>query len=100
MNVDVLLGLSESEPDPTRTLDERLEVVREIEATMAEREEVIATVTFARTAVWDFSGPRPVVELSHSNRYTVHPREGHTEAQGREFFDRLFTRVDERMDNL
>ncbi|MGE3492016.1 MAG: hypothetical protein AB7N29_18570 [Vicinamibacterales bacterium] len=100
VNVDVLLGLSETEPDPTRTLDERLEVVREIEAAMAARDEVIATLTFAKTAIWDFSGSRPVVELSHSNRYTVHPRDGHTETQGREFFDRLFTRVDQRMEDL
>lgn len=100
INVDVLLSLTEAEPDPTRALDERVAVVRQIEATMAEREHVIATMTIGRSAIWHFKGRRPAVEYSHSNRYTAHPREGYSEAQVREFFDRLFTRVDERMDTL
>jgi hypothetical protein len=43
LNVDVLLNLLPGGPGPEIALDERLEVVREVERLMAEREEVMAT---------------------------------------------------------
>ena len=68
--------------------------------TMANLEQVVVTFTFGRDAVWDFRGPRPSVSVSHSVRFTVHPRPGRSEEAGRAFFDRLFENVDERMGTL
>jgi hypothetical protein len=100
LNVDVLLNLLPGGPGPDATLDERLEVVREVERLMAEREEVMATMTFGRDCIWDFTGARPRVELSHSVRFTVHPRAAGDKEAAQSFFDRLMARIDERMDTL
>lgn len=100
VNVDVLLSLSDSSPEPARTLTERVEVLNNVERTMSDLEQVVATFTFGRDAVWDFRGPRPSVSVSHSVRFTVHPRPGRSEEAGRAFFDRLFENVDERMGTL
>ena len=100
VNVDVLLSLSDSIPEPARTLTERLQVVNDVERQMADLEQVVATFTFGRDAVWDFRGPRPNVAVSHSVRFTVRPRPGRSEEEGRSFFDRLFENVDARMATL
>ena len=100
VNVDVLLKISPDVPDPEATLGERLEVVRQVEARMAEREEVVATMFVGRDCIWEFDGARPVAQMSHSVRFTVHPRAPTDEAIGREFFDRLMGRIDERMQTL
>jgi hypothetical protein len=100
LNVDVLLNRSPGGPGPESTLAERLEVVGEVERLMAERQEVMATMTFGRDCIWDFTGPRPAVELSHTIRFTVHPRAAGDEEAARSFFDRLNARIDERMENL
>ena len=100
VNVDVLLRRSDIGPGPEATLAERLQVVQEIERTMAERPEVLATMTFGRDCIWDFSAERPSVQLSHSVRFAVHPRAPEDEKVAREFFDRMMSRIDERLENL
>ena len=100
VNVDVLLKTSPDLPSPEATLAERPQVVEQIESRMADRQEVVATMTFGRDCVWDFDGARPVASISHSIRFTVHPRTLTDEATGREFFERLMARVEDRMDTL
>lgn len=100
VNVDVLLARIDEGPDPETTLEERLQIVNEVEAEMAQREQMIGTITFGRDAIWDFRGERPSVQLSHSIRNAIHPRYEHDERVGREFFDRVFARVDERLGTL
>lgn len=100
VNVDVLLKGGESAPDPTMTFPERLEVVQQIEARMSERPEVVATMTFGRDCIWLLGGPRPRSEMSHSIRFTLHPRTNAEEEAGRVFFNRLMARIEERMQTL
>lgn len=100
VNVDVLLKTSPHLPGPEATLAERLQVVEQIESRMADRKEVVATMTFGRDCVWDLNGPRPVASISHSIRFTVHPRTLTDEETGREFFDRLMARIEDRMETL
>jgi hypothetical protein len=81
-------------------LAERLEVVDAIEATMAEREHVLGTITVGRDAIWDFSGEKPMVSVSHSLRFAPHPRTAHAEVEARAFFERMNATIDRRMDTL
>lgn len=100
VNVDVLLKLRSDLPGPEATLAERLAVINEIEATMAEREHVLGTITIGRDAVWDFSRDLPRIAVSHSYRFTVHPRAAGGEAEGRAFFARMNAMIDRRMNTL
>jgi hypothetical protein len=100
VNVDVLLKLGQDLPGPEATLAERLAVLDAIEATMAEREDVLGTITLGRDAIWDFSGEKPGVSVSHSLRFTPHPRTAHAEAEARAFFERMNAMIDRRMATL
>ena len=100
VNVDVLLKITQGLPGPEATLAERLQVVEQLESQMAERAEVVGTMTFGRDCMWDFGGERPSAAISHSLRFTVHPRTQADETTGREFFDRLMARIDARMQTL
>jgi hypothetical protein len=100
VNVDVLLKLHPELPGPEATLAERLDIVEEIEAAMAEREHVLGTITLGRDATWDFSDEKPTVSVSHSLRFTSHPRTAQAEAEARTFFERMNTMIDRRMETL
>jgi hypothetical protein len=100
VNVDVLLKLRPGLPGPETTLAERLDVVNQVEALMAEQEHVLGTITLGRDAIWDFSNERPTVSVSHSYRFTVHPRAANDNADGRAFFDRMGAWIDRRMTTL
>lgn len=100
VNVDVALKPAEGSLAPNPTLAERLQVVERIEARMAERAEVIATMTFGRDCVWRFGGDRPSADLSQSLRFVAHPRTQAEEQMGRTFFDGLMARIEARMCTL
>jgi len=100
VNVDVLLKTAQGLPGPEATLADRLQVVDHLESRMADRSEVVGTMTFGRDCIWDFCGDRPAATISHSVRFTVHPRSQADEAHGREFFDRLMARIEDRMHTL
>lgn len=100
MNVDVLLKLRRDLPGPEATLADPLSVVNEIEGAMAEREHVLGTITLGRDAIWDFSGEKPKVSVSHSLRFSPHPRTAQAEAEARAFFVRMNTTIDRRMETL
>ncbi|MBI1874287.1 MAG: hypothetical protein HYS05_10450 [Acidobacteria bacterium] len=98
--MDVLLKTAQGVPGPEATLAERLQVVHNIESRMADGPEVVATMTFGRDCMWSFGGERPAADISHSFRFAVHPRTLAEEASGREFFDRLTGRIEDRMPTL
>jgi hypothetical protein len=100
VNVDVLLKTTAGGPGPAATLSERLDLIETIERRMAERDHVIGTLILGRDCVWSFADERPRADVSHSYRFTVHPRSDNDEAEGREFFDRMMTRIDARMNTL
>lgn len=100
VNVDLLLKAGRGIPGPEATLAERIQVVNAIEERMADRTHVLGTFTLGRDCIWTFAGERPSAAVSHSYRFTVHPRADGDEARGREFFDSLMARIEDRMKTL
>lgn len=100
VNVDVLLKVVNGGPGPEATLAERLDVINTIESRMVEREHVLGTLTLGRDCIWDFTAARPRAAVSHSYRFTVHPRTDGDAGEAREFFDRMMARIDTRMSAL
>lgn len=100
LNLDVLLLRHADGTGPEATLAERLQVVDTIESRMADRPQVIATMTFGRDSIWTFQGERPTVEISHTHRFTAHPKTLGDAAHAQDFFDRMTTRIQDRMHTL
>ena len=100
VNVDVLLKTVAGDSGPEATLAERLQVLDEVENRMSARDEVIAVMSFGRDCIWDFNGDLPVADLSTSFRFVPFIREAADESRGKEFFDRVIRRVNDRLGTL
>jgi hypothetical protein len=100
VNVDVLLKAYPGGFPSEATLAERVAIVEEIEARMAEREDVLGTWTLGRDCLGDFGGMKPSAAVSHTFRFTAHPRRDEDRAVSEAFFSRLMGRIKSRMETL
>jgi hypothetical protein len=100
VNVDVLLKAQPGGLPSEATLAQRLAIVEQIEARMAEREEVLGTWTLGRDCLWDFNEAKPKAAVSHTIRFTAHPRRDEERVMSEEFFARMMDKIESRMEGL
>lgn len=100
MNVDVLLRKTGMGDLGTEQLDERLAALKMVDNLLSKYEEVLASLVFARDAVWQFSGEKPSIELAIWYRFVTYPRSQKQREFGEEFWRRVRERIDERMANI
>ncbi len=100
LNVDLLLRKTGTGDLDTEQLDERLAALKEVDKLLSEHEEVLASLVFARDAVWQFGGEKPSVGIASWHRFAVYPRTQEQRERGAEFWRKARERIDARIENL